>query len=59
MITLMAAIQLNKKDPSLVTKEEFYAKLERGERAYELSECHEILPGEDLTTYLRRRFYKI
>ena len=29
----MAAIQLNKKGPSLVTKEEFYAKLERGERA--------------------------
>lgn len=55
----MAAKQLNKKDPSLMTKEEFYAKLERGERAYELSECHDILPGEDLTTYLRRRFYKI
>lgn len=55
----MAAKQLNKKDPSLMTKEEFYAKLERGERAYEQGECHEILLGEDLTTYLRRRFYKI
>ena len=51
----MAAKQLNKKGPSLMTKEEFYAKLERGERAYELSECHDILPGEDVITYLKRR----
>jgi hypothetical protein len=51
----MAAKQLNKKDPSLMTKEEFYAKLERGERAYELSECHDILPGEGVITYLKRR----
>ena len=59
MITLMAAIQLNKKGLSLMTEEKFYAKLERGERAYEQGECHEILLGEDLTTYLRRRFCKI
>lgn len=55
----MVAIQLNKKDSTLMTKEEFYAKLERGERAYERGECHEILPGEDLATYLRCRFCKI
>ena len=55
----MAAIQLKKKDSALMTKEKFYAKLERGERAYEQGECHEILLGEDLTTYLRRCFYKI
>lgn len=48
----MAAVQPNKKDSTLMTKEEFYAKLDRGE-------CHEMLPEEDLTTYLRRRFYKI
>ena len=58
-ITFMAAMQLNKKDSTLMTKEEFYAKLERGEKAYERGECHEMLPEEDLTTYLRRRFYKI
>ena len=48
-----------KKPPTLMTKEEFYAKLERGEKVYERGECHEMLPEEDLTTYLRRRFYKI
>lgn len=55
----MVAMQLNKKDSTLMTKEEFYAKLERGEKAYDRGECHEMLPEEDLTTYLRRRFYKI
>lgn len=54
----MAAVQPNKKDSTLMTKEEFYAKLERGEKAYERGECHEMLPEEDLTTYLRRCFYK-
>ncbi|MBO4663029.1 MAG: hypothetical protein J5663_01300 [Bacteroidaceae bacterium] len=46
-------------DSTEMTKEAFYAKLERGEKAYERDECHEILPGEDLKTYLRRRGYDI
>ncbi|MBR2946172.1 MAG: hypothetical protein IKC18_05790 [Bacteroidaceae bacterium] len=48
-----------KKPPTLMTKEEFYAKLERGEKAYERGECHEMLPEEDLTSYLKRRGYDI
>ena len=48
-----------KTPPTLMTKEEFYAKLERGEKAYERGECHEMLPEEDLTSYLKRRGYDI
>lgn len=48
-----------KNPPTLMTKEEFYAKLERGEKAYERGECHEMLPEEDLTSYLKRRGYDI
>ena len=43
-----------KNDPTLMSKEEFFAMLDEGERAYERGECHEMLPGEDLTTFLRR-----
>ena len=48
-----------KENSTQMTKEEFYAKLERGERAYEQGECHEMLPDEDLTTYLKRLGYDI
>lgn len=46
-------------DPTELSKEDYLAKLERGEKAYQQGECHEILPGEDLSTYLRRRGYDI
>ncbi len=48
-----------KEDPTLMTKEEFFAKIERGERDFREGRCHEILPGEDLTTYLKRRGYDL
>ncbi|MBQ6167883.1 MAG: hypothetical protein IJK41_10725 [Muribaculaceae bacterium] len=48
-----------KNDPTLMTKEEFFAKLEEGERAYERGECSEMLVNEDMTTYLRRRGYDL
>ena len=46
-------------DATLMTKEEFFAKLERGEEEYRQGKCDSLLPGEDLTTYLRRRGYDI
>ena len=46
-------------DPTLMTKEEFFAKLERGEEEYRQGKCDSLLPDEDLTTYLRRRGYDI
>ncbi len=46
-------------DPTELSKEDYLAKLERGEEAFRQGECHEILPGEDLSTYLRHRGYDI
>jgi len=46
-------------DPTLMTKEEFYAKLDRAEEQYARGEYSEMLPGEDLTTHLRRLGYDI
>lgn len=48
-----------KNDPTLMTKDEFFAMIEQGERAYELGECGEMLANEDMTTYLRRRGYDL
>ena len=43
-----------KTDQTLMTKEEFFAKIEESERQIERGECHTMLPGEDLTAFLRR-----
>ena len=43
-----------KEDPTLMTKEEFFAKIEESERQIERGECHTMLPDEDLTAFLRR-----
>ena len=48
-----------KKDPTLMSKEEFFAKLERAEAQYARGEYSVILPNEDLTTHLRRMGYEI
>ncbi len=41
-------------DPTAMSKEEFYAMIERAEAAHERGECEVMLPDEDLTTFLRR-----
>lgn len=43
-----------KEDPTLMTKEEFMAKLERGEEQYRQGKTQRIHPGEDLDTFLKR-----
>ena len=48
-----------KKDPTLLTKEEFFAKIERAEQQAERGEGIEMLPGEDLTHFLTRNGYAI
>ena len=42
-------------DPTCMTKEEYFARLDRAEQG----PSHSMLPDEDLTTYLRRRGYEI
>lgn len=48
-----------KQDPTLMTEEEFFAKIERAEQQMERGEGMELLPGEDLTSFLKRNGYEI
>ena len=48
-----------KQDPTLMTKEEFFAKIERAEQQMERGEYSVLLPGEDLTAHLKRLGYDI
>ena len=48
-----------KADPTLMTKEAFFAKLDKAERQMERGEYSVMLPGEDLTTHLKRLGYDI
>ena len=50
----VARLVKEKEDSTLMSKEEFYARIERAEAAHERGECEAMLPGEDLTTFLRR-----
>ena len=42
-----------------MTKEELEAKIERGEQAYKMGLCGEMMANEDLTAYLKRRGYNV
>ena len=46
-------------DPTEMTKEEFYRHIEEAEAQYARGEYSEMMPGEDLTTHLRRLGYGI
>ncbi len=42
-------------DPTRMTKEEFFARVDRAAEG----PSHAMLPGEDLTTFLKRRGYDL
>ncbi len=48
-----------KNDPTLMTEEEFFAKLERAEQQIAKGEGMAMLPNEDLTAFLKRNGYGI
>lgn len=48
-----------KKDETLMSEKEFFAKIERAEQQAALGEGMEWIPGEDLTTFLKRNGYGI
>ena len=48
-----------KADPTLMSKEEFFAKLERAEKQIAEGKGMKMLPNEDLTTFLKRNGYDI
>ena len=41
-------------DPTLMTREEFYEKLDRAEEEYRQGKYYEMLPGENLDDFLKR-----
>ena len=43
-----------KNDPTLMTEEEFFAKLERGEEEYRQGKCYTMFPNESLDEFLKR-----
>ena len=48
-----------KEDATLMSEEEFFAKIERAEQQAARGEGMELLPGEDLTTFLNRNGYGV
>ena len=48
-----------KSDPTLMTKEDFFAKIERAEQQITRGKGMEMLPNEDLTAFLKRNGYGI
>ena len=40
--------------PTLISKEEFFASLDRGEEEYRQGKTHRMLPGESLDDFLKR-----
>lgn len=43
-----------RQDEEVMSREEFLAKLDKGEEEYHRGEAHEILPGESLDDFLTR-----
>ena len=56
---LKKLVKVKQEDPTLMTKEEFFARVDEAKAQYERGEAHVMLPNENLTEYLRRRGYDI
>lgn len=52
---LKKLVKVKQEDPTLMTKEEFFARVDEAKKG----ESHRIKPNENLTEYLRRRGYDI
>lgn len=48
-----------KEDPTLMTEEEFFVRIERAEQQSARGEGMRLLPDEDLTSFLKRNGYEI
>lgn len=46
-------------DPTCMSKEEYFAMLDRSEAQYKRGECTTLLPGESVTDMLRRSGYDL
>ena len=52
VVNYLKKLTAKKKDDTLMTKEEFFAKIERAEQQIDRGEGMMMLPEEDLTTFL-------
>ena len=48
-----------KPDPTLMTKEEFFARIDDAKKQYEEGKYTTLLPGDSVTDMLKRRGYDI
>lgn len=55
----VAKLAKEKNDSTLMSKEEFYSKIERAEKQMERGEYSVLLPDEDVATHLKRLGYDI
>ncbi len=55
----VAKLAREKKDSTLMTEDEFFAKLSRAEKQLQRGEGMEMHPGEDLSSFLSRNGYGI
>ncbi|MBQ7423613.1 MAG: hypothetical protein IJ549_02435 [Prevotella sp.] len=55
----VAKLVKEKNDSALMSKEEFYAKIERAEKQMERGEFSVLMPDEDVATHLKRLGYDI
>ena len=53
-IKKLASSKSKSQDPTLMTKEEFLAKLERGEEEYRQGKTYAMLPGESYVEFRKR-----
>ena len=56
---LRKLVASKQEDPTQMTREEYFAKIERAEQQAARGEGMKMLPNEDLTTFLKRNGYDI
>ena len=59
LLKYIKKLSAKKEDPTLMTKNEFFAKIERAEQQIARGEGMRMLPDEDLTAFLKRNGYDI
>lgn len=59
MLKYMRGLVAKKEDPTLITKEEFEAKIERAHQQMRDGRTTKMLPGETMDELLRRKGYHL
>ncbi|MBR6196340.1 MAG: hypothetical protein IKQ72_01930 [Bacteroidaceae bacterium] len=59
VLAYIKKLTAKKEDPTLMTKEEFFANIERAEQQYARGEYTTQLPGESVSDMLKRCGYEV